>query len=230
VNDLLVDLMPPEARRIPAMRRRMRLMRLASVLVAVLVVGVVTDSIAQARRAQVQRDVARSLRENAQRIDGLLADSLRERDMLKAELAASRLLRGAVPAADVVATVSHLLPREAWLESMRISMEEVRPVKDISAKQSSGTPRMARPTYIVSIAGWAAAPEDVSEFANRLASMQPFTDVGVTEQRGVPGSRAQQFALRFRIGTGAATASARGKVSPADGIGRGAHIAKAGAR
>ncbi len=230
MNDLLVDLMPPEARRIPAMRRRMRLMRLASVLVAVLVVGVVTDSIAQARRAQVQRDVARSLRENAQRIDGLLADSLRERDMLKAELAASRLLRGAVPAADVVATVSHLLPREAWLESMRISMEEVRPVKDISPKTGSGAPRMARPTYIVSIAGWAAAPEDVSEFASRLASMEPFTDVGVTEQRGVPGSRAQQFALRFRIGTGAATASARGKVSPADGIGRGAHIAKAGAR
>ena len=218
MNELLVDLMPPEARRIPALRRRMRMLRLAGVLAGVLVVGIVSDSIAQARRAQVQRDVARSLRENAQRIDGLLADSLRERDTLKAELAASRLLRGAVPAADVVATVSHLLPREAWLESMRISMEEARTPKDGGSKQGANTPRMARPTYVVSIAGWAAAPEDVSEFASRLAAMEPFTDVGVTEQRGVPGSRAQQFALRFRIGTGAPGADA------------GKHIAKAGAQ
>ena len=215
MSELLVDLMPPEARRIPAMRRRMRLLRLASVLAGVLVIGVVTDSIAQARRAQVQRDVARSLRENAQRIDGLLADSLRERDMLKAELAASRLLRGAVPAADVVATVSHLLPREAWLESMRISMEEVRASKDMGGKSPGISPRLARPTYIVSIAGWAAAPEDVSEFASRLASMQPFTDVGVTEQRGVPGSRAQQFALRFKVGTGAADTDAAKQVAKA---------------
>lgn len=218
MSDLLVDLMPPEARRIPALRRRMRLLRLASVLAGVLVIGIVSDSIAQARRAQVQRDVARSLRENAQRIDGLLADSLRERDMLKAELAASRLLRGAVPAADVVATVSHLLPREAWLESMRISMEEVRAPKDGGAKQGSSAPRMARPTYVVSIAGWAAAPEDVSEFASRLSAMEPFMDVGVTEQRGVPGSRAQQFALRFRIGTGA------------PGTDAGKQVAKAGAQ
>lgn len=230
MNDLLVDLMPPEARRIPAMRRRMRLMRLAGVLAAVLVVGVVADSIAQARRAQVQRDVARSLRENAQRIDGLLADSLRERDLLKAELAASRLLRGAVPAADVVATVSHLLPREAWLESMRISMEEVRLPKDTGSKQAASAPRMTRPTYVVSIAGWAAAPEDVSEFASRLASVDPFTDVGVTEQRGVPGSRAQQFALRFRIGTGAPTTTARANASAANAVDRGALVAKAGAQ
>ena len=227
MSDFLVDLMPPEARRIPAMRRRMRLMRLAGVLAAVLVVGVVADSIAQARRAQVQRDVARSLRENAQRIDGLLADSLRERDLLKAELAASRLLRGTVPAADVVATVSHLLPREAWLESMRISMEEVRVTKDAGAKQGASAPRLARPTYVVSIAGWAAAPEDVSEFASRLASMEPFADVGVTEQRGVPGSRAQQFALRFRIGAG--TASAAAAAQPADRMGPAAQLAQAGA-
>jgi len=229
MSELLVDLMPPEARRIPALRRRMRLMRLASVLVGVLVIGVVTDSIAQARRAQVQRDVARSLRENAQRIDGLLADSLRERDMLKAELAASRLLRGAVPAADVVATVSHLLPREAWLESMRISMEEVRVPKDAGAKAGAAAPRMARPTYIVSIAGWAAAPEDVSEFASRLSSMQPFTDVGVTEQRGVPGSRAQQFALRFKVGTGAHDAEGTKQVARA-AVPAESQVAKAGAQ
>jgi len=230
VNDLLVDLMPPEARRIPALRRRMRLMRLAGVLVAVLVAGVVTDSIAQARRAQVQRDVARSLRENAQRIDGLLADSLRERDLLKAELAASRLLRGAVPAADVVATMSHLLPREAWLESVRISMEEARAAKDLSAKQGASAPRVACPTYIVSIAGWAAAPEDVSEFARRIASVEPFADVGVTEQRGVPGSRAQQFALRFRIPSGTGPAGAGAAASAANGMAGGAQVAKAGAR
>jgi hypothetical protein len=229
MSELLVDLMPPEARRIPALRRRMRTMRLAGVLAAVLVLGVVTDSIAQARRAQVQRDVARSLRENAQRIDGLLADSLRERDLLKAELAASRLLRGAVPAADVVATISHLLPREAWLESMRISMDEVRAAKEPGPKPAAGAaPRSARPTYTVSISGWAAAPEDVSEFASRLASVEPFTDVGVTEQRGVPGSRAQQFALRFRIGTGAGAAAAAS--APAtSGIARTAQLAKAGA-
>ena len=69
--------------------------------------------------------------------------------------------------------------------------------------------------YIVSIAGWAAAPEDVSEFASRLSSMQPFTDVGVTEQRGVPGSRAQQFALRFKVGTGAHDAEGTKQVAKA---------------
>lgn len=228
MSELLVDLMPPEARRIPALRRRIRIMRLAAVLAAVLVVGVVADSIAQARRAQVQRDVARSLRENAQRIDGLLADSLRERDLLKAELAASRLLRGTVPAADVVATISHLLPREAWLESMRISMDEVRAAKEQGPKSAAGAaPRLTRPTYTVSIAGWAAAPEDVGEFASRLASMQPFTDVGVTEQRGVPGSRAQQFTLRFRIGSGAVSAAA--SASSTAGLGPNAQLAKAGA-
>lgn len=207
MSDFLVDLLPAEARRIPAIRRRIRMMRLAGVLGAVLVVGIVSDSVAQARRAQVQRDVARSLRENAQRIDGLLADSMRERDTLRAELAASRILRGAVPAADVIATVTHLLPRDAWLESMRIAMEEVRTPKDASSRGAAQMPRLSCPTYVVTLTGWAAAPEDVSEFASRVAGAQPFADVGVTEQRGVPGSRAQQFALRFRVGTGASEAS-----------------------
>lgn len=207
MSDFLVDLLPAEARRIPAIRRRIRMMRLAGVLGAVLVVGIVSDSVAQARRAQVQRDVARSLRENAQRIDGLLADSMRERDTLRAELAASRVLRGAVPAADVIATVTHLLPRDAWLESMRIAMEEVRAPKDAASKGAAPPARLACPTYVVTLAGWAAAPEDVSEFASRIAGASPFADVGVTEQRGMPGSRAQQFALRFRVGARTGEAS-----------------------
>jgi hypothetical protein len=59
--------------------------------------------------------------------------------------------------------------------------------------------------------------------------MQPFTDVGVTEQRGVPGSRAQQFALRFKVGTGAHDAEGAKQVARA-AVPAESQVAKAGAR
>ena len=71
MSELLVDLMPPEARRIPALRRRMRLMRLASVLVGVLVVGVVTDSIAATEAVKQANKVRRIT------IAPLLAEAMR---------------------------------------------------------------------------------------------------------------------------------------------------------
>lgn len=197
MSEFFIDLLPDHTRSIFRQRAQLRLIKLGSLLALTIATGVVTSSFVELRKAQAEHEVIATLRDRSSKIDELVSQAIQERDVLRSEIAADAMLRSPVGASAIIATISHLLPEGSWLESMKISLDEQKHGKAVTA---------TRPTYVILINGIATTSQAVQDFANDLRKTRPFAAVTIVEQRAAPkgsGSANQQFILKMRIDTNA---------------------------
>ncbi len=206
MNDFFVDLLPADALRLARQRTRFRTLLLTSALAGTTVVGLAAHSFVQQRNAAATHQVASDLTRNIQDLSDMISPLTRERESLYREMTAARNLVMPVQSSDVLATITHVLPEDAVLTAVSLSLEsQANPA--YSAKAGAKRPKLPDPQSVSpvipmlvgEIRGTAPDNRVVDRIATLLSATAPFENVNVEDTRGGTQAGARDFTITFTV-------------------------------
>ncbi|MFO0784442.1 MAG: PilN domain-containing protein [Phycisphaerales bacterium] len=222
--DFLVDFLPPELRRRTFIRATKRRSMLLLVLLGMSATGVAAHSWNVYRLAEADRNVSLKVCTNSAKVDDIVDKLAADQQQITRFMGVYDQIALPLDASDLVATLTHLMPRNTSLAMVRLEVKNEQPAKDAKdgghaasaaakpakvvkgGKGGKPAPQQAAPAkptrwLEATIRGFAASNNDLYEFERTLSRTAPLEGVTVTENKPieVPGSRLQEFTITCRI-------------------------------